>query len=286
MTAPAIVFQPGALPEPEMRAAITRYGLGVVREWRDALEAVERRRMTYPTTPDSGELAQLADHMRFAIGALEQAITSPLDDTATRHPSQLAWHDLTAELARDEQAGWALWQRAKAIAAAELMSGQTAGEAVESRDGTLFERAQFVAMRDALADGLQPRNGLEWLMLDEMAQALTLHRRWLAEHVTTSSLPAKAIARDAERRGEWSPPRLTEAETADRAAMHADRALRAFLRLLKAYRDGRKLIGTLTVTGGQVNVGEQQVIASPVSGSSAGAPRSTSPRRERRKEPA
>jgi hypothetical protein len=34
-----------------------------------------------------------------------------------------------------------------------------------------------------------------------------------------------------------------------------------FLRLMKAYRDGRKLIGSMTVLGGQVNVAEQQIVA-------------------------
>jgi hypothetical protein len=39
----------------------------------------------------------------------------------------------------------------------------------------------------------------------------------------------------------------------------ADRYQRSFLRLLKAYRDTRRLVGTLVVAGGQVNIGEQQL---------------------------
>ncbi len=39
----------------------------------------------------------------------------------------------------------------------------------------------------------------------------------------------------------------------------ADRFQRQFLRLMKCYRDGRRLIASMTVVGGQVNVAEQQV---------------------------
>ncbi len=39
----------------------------------------------------------------------------------------------------------------------------------------------------------------------------------------------------------------------------ADRYQRAFLRLMKAFRDNRRLFGALVVAGGQVNIAEQQV---------------------------
>jgi hypothetical protein len=57
----------------------------------------------------------------------------------------------------------------------------------------------------------------------------------------------------------WLPPRLAEAEALEQAAILADRYQRAFLRLMKAYRDNRRLFGALIVAGGQVNIGEQQV---------------------------
>ena len=41
----------------------------------------------------------------------------------------------------------------------------------------------------------------------------------------------------------------------------ADRFKRQFLRLMRCYRDGRKLSASMTVLGGQVNVAEQQIIA-------------------------
>jgi hypothetical protein len=39
----------------------------------------------------------------------------------------------------------------------------------------------------------------------------------------------------------------------------ADRYQRSFLRLMKVFRDNRRLITSLVVAGGQVNIGERQV---------------------------
>jgi hypothetical protein len=41
-----------------------------------------------------------------------------------------------------------------------------------------------------------------------------------------------------------------------------DRFQRQYLRLLKCPRDGRKLINSMTMLGGQVNIAEQQVVMS------------------------
>jgi hypothetical protein len=58
----------------------------------------------------------------------------------------------------------------------------------------------------------------------------------------------------------YEPPRLSEAEAVDRAVAMQDRFQRQFLRLMKCYRDRHRLIGSMTVLGGQVNVAEQQVV--------------------------
>ena len=84
---------------------------------------------------------------------------------------------------------------------------------------------------------------------------------WLRKHVLTEDLDAFALRRDTEHYGQWQPPRLADAEAVDRAASMADRFERQFLRLMRCYRDGRKLSASMTVLGGQVNVAEQQIIA-------------------------
>ena len=50
-----------------------------------------------------------------------------------------------------------------------------------------------------------------------------------------------------------------QADAIEQTVVIADRYQRAFLRLLKAFRDNRRLFGMLVVTGGQVNVGERQL---------------------------
>lgn len=262
MAAPLVAHQPADLPDARLRGALVRYTQHALQEWRAAVTELDEK-ARYGTQQQRDELGQLADHMRVLIRAFERATVEPADDRAPEH---LGWFDITTEMARDERAGWALWESVKGKARHDLATGQAAGAAVEGFDATPFERAQFVAVREALADGLQPRNGLEWLLLDTMAQALTLHRRWLAQHATMAGLDATRVAREADRMGQWAPARLSEAEAVDRAAMHADRALRTFLRTLKAYRDGRKLIGSLTVTGGQVNVADTQLVATGTGG--------------------
>jgi hypothetical protein len=103
---------------------------------------------------------------------------------------------------------------------------------------------------------------MERLLLDGMAQAWTMHLHWLGKHAKTESLDAMRVERDARERGEWQPPRLGEAEAVDRAAQMADRFQRQFLRLMKCYRDGRRLGVSMKVNAAQVNVAEQQVITS------------------------
>jgi len=57
----------------------------------------------------------------------------------------------------------------------------------------------------------------------------------------------------------WLPPRIAETAALAQAVLMADRYQRASVRLLKALRDHRRLIGALIVAGEQVNIGEHQV---------------------------
>ena len=59
----------------------------------------------------------------------------------------------------------------------------------------------------------------------------------------------------------YLPPRLTQAEAIHEAAMMADRFERAFLRLIREFRNQRRMFASLVVAGGQVNItgGPQQV---------------------------
>ena len=48
----------------------------------------------------------------------------------------------------------------------------------------------------------------------------------------------------------WLPPRQSDAEAVEQAVMIADRYQRQFLRLLRAFRDMRRVLGTVVMTGG------------------------------------
>ncbi|CAA9296837.1 MAG: hypothetical protein AVDCRST_MAG54-4924 [uncultured Actinomycetospora sp.] len=65
----------------------------------------------------------------------------------------------------------------------------------------------------------------------------------------------------------WLPPRQSDAEALEQAVLFADRYQRQYLRLLRTFQGMRRVLGTVVMTGGQLNVAEQQVISSP-----AGAP--------------
>jgi hypothetical protein len=87
---------------------------------------------------------------------------------------------------------------------------------------------------------------------------------WLSWHTTLGSIDAIRAERDIRDRNGWEQPQLGEAEAVDYAALKADRFQRQFLRMMKCYHDGRRLIASMTVLGGQVNVAEQQFVADGV----------------------
>ena len=243
----------------DLRRALGRFMDHAVREWRSALAAVEKKHAGYVPPGERDDLAGLREFTRYAVDAFERIGREGAGLIDHLAPDELSWHDVSAEWARDEAAGRALWEGIKRAARDELDRGKTAAEAVEGYQARPFERAAFLAVRDALADGLQPRNGMERLLIDGMAQAWAMHLRWLARHAQTDSLDALPGERHG-RDGEWRPPRLSEAEAVDRAALMADRFQRQFLRLMKAYRDQRWILGSVVVAAcGTLNVAERQL---------------------------
>jgi hypothetical protein len=256
-----------AAHEPELRAALTRFIDHHLHELNAALAEIDARvsntaplgqNATYDELRTSYRL--LADNIRFSVRVLNQALTDPVSLDPERPVEQVSWFDFTTAIGQDEAAARTLWERVKTYAREELASGWRAADAVERLHRDPLDRARFLALRAALADGLQPHNGMEWLLIDQMAQALTLQLHWLSTHVITEGLDAEGLRRDTETYGQWQPPRLRHVEAVDRAAQMADRFQRQFLRLMKCFRDGRRLIASMTVLGGQVNVAEQQVV--------------------------
>ena len=232
-------------------------------EWRSLLTELEGRYEVARWRSEEGErenIKGLLEYTRYAVTAFERMATEgpPKQDHLT--PADVSWNDISAEWNHDEAAGRALWERIRQTACDELREGKAGAFAIEGHDERPMRRAEYLAVWLALADGLRPANGAERLLIDGMAQALIMQRHWLTRMVQTESLDT--IRRGRGRRDGYEPPRLSEAEAVDRAVAMQDRFQRQFLRLMKCYRDGRRLIASMTVLGGQVNVAEQQVVTS------------------------
>jgi hypothetical protein len=246
----------------DLQAALARYMNSTLGEWRTLLTDLEGRYEVARWRSEEGErenIKGLLEYTRYALSGFERMATDgpPKRDHLT--PADVSWHDVSAAWRHDEAAGRALWERIKQTARDELREGKAGAFAIESYEGRPMRRAEYLAVWLALADGLRPTNGAERLLIDGMAQALMMQRHWLQRMVQTESLDT--IRRGRGRRDEYEPPRLSEAEAVDRAVAMQDRFQRQFLRLMKCYRDGRRLIASMTVLGGQVNVAEQQIVA-------------------------
>jgi hypothetical protein len=199
-----------------------------------------------------------------------------------READQVAWSELMRLLEGEPERGEALWRQIKEDARQELTAGIRAGLTIEPRaTGSPWDRARFVAILAELRTALAPRDGLEDLLVQEMACALESHFLW--QRTATDRAQEERWEGDRDRRREWErlspaqrerhaldygwmPPRVSTAEAIDQAVLIADRYQRSFLRLLKAYRDTRRLFSTVVLNGGQLNVAEQQIVSGPAAG--------------------
>jgi hypothetical protein len=173
-------------------------------------------------------------------------------------PDQVSWIGLQQLYGHDPDAGQAVWDHLKQVATEHLASGHTAAEALEYR-GRPWERAQFLALRQAFTDEWQPQGGIELTLVDLLAQAHSSYLFWLAELHVRSTLEVKRDESTYFERGYWNPPRMEAGAAIDQAAVMVERFNRIFLRTLRALRDLRRYGPVVVHQAGQVNVGQQQV---------------------------
>lgn len=177
----------------------------------------------------------------------------------TDPPDQLSWWSLSSLVEHDSDKGFAAWERVKQEARRELASGHRAARALEW-NGTPWERARFLALREAFITEWRPRGGLEATLVDTLAQAHSAYLFWLERLHLQATSEAQVEDHKLKAEGYWQPPRLGVAESMEQAAAMADRFNRLFLRTLRALRDLRRYAGPVIVQqAGQVNVGAQQV---------------------------
>ncbi len=176
--------------------------------------------------------------------AVDYCLSVSVRDTDWYHLRHLA--EQAPELATKR------WAEMVKEADAELESGHRAAEVVERGTSTCWQRAQFLVLRESLAEEWRPRSGIEWALIDAMALARTEELYWyhhlinFHEYGEDVSTTTKPIA-----------PRVPMFKLVEQAGAMIDRFNRIFMRALRQLRDLRRY--TVVVQAEQVNIGQNQV---------------------------
>lgn len=233
---------PGAELSRNEASPLAREFAGAYRRMVDCLRAVYKK-------DSETALAEAADYP-------EHMLTEALDGD----PAKLSWHDLDRLADRDPELALRRWDDVKQAAMKDLATGHRAARALEAfSESSPIERAEFLALRFALADEWQPRGGMEWLLIDKLAQASTEEMRWMQQAVTSRAVQWSESGRASRERGRRVAPRMSFAASTDQAMAMADRWNRIFCRTLRALRDLRRFAVAVNINAGQLNVGNQQI---------------------------
>jgi hypothetical protein len=246
-----------------------------------------RRALTPPATPapasradaaaESRELAaevgaafgRLVEFYRaeYRLTAAEVAERAQGDDpdlarrALEKPPDQVTWLDLDRLDRAEPGAVLPLWERIKAAAADELRTGHRAARALEEGQfSTCWGRARFVALRAELAAALRPRNALELLQVDQLAQFQTQLFQW--QEVQAACAFGWGAPRPRGRPGGPAgdgPPRLTDAEALEQATRMVERLHALYLRTLRALEGLRRSPAVAVGSARLVNVPQAQV---------------------------
>jgi hypothetical protein len=227
-------------------------GLTLARNYRDSLQYYRtmHREVSGLTHKEANEKAQ-AD-----VDATRSPEEWLLERIAETPANELSWHDL--EVLENQQEGQAsqCWQQIKDAARQELVTGQRGAEVVLDCLGTPFERARYAVLREELAKEWQPRNGIEWALIEQMTQMQTMYFHWLSVAHGRVMRIYRGLAKGEAR---YQAPRVSEQACQEFAADMAERYHKLFLRSLRALQNMRRYAPVVVQNAGQVNVGAQQV---------------------------
>jgi ribulose bisphosphate carboxylase small subunit len=177
---------------------------------------------------------------------------------------ELSWHDLGAIAEEDAGEALAKWEAIKQAARDEYTSGLRTADAAGEHLRP-FERARFVVLHEQLAEGWQPRNGVEHSLVDMLALTFSLYLHW------TQIAHSRAVGciedlRDEDKKtGYWPRPTQDAADAIEQAQRLADGYHRQYMRTLRQMRDLRRYStppsapSVFVNQGGQINVASQQV---------------------------
>jgi hypothetical protein len=168
----------------------------------------------------------------------------------------VSWNDLATLYQADPAAPLAKCVQTREAAREELQSGARAAAAVQPFGASPWWLARFLAVRDDLAAGLQPCNGVEQVLIDLAAQAHCLFLQWQEELIARTALANAGNRRDPQK----DQPRLDDAQAIEQAMAMIERLHTMFLHTVKTLQDVRRREPRVVVRrAGQVNVAEQQV---------------------------
>jgi hypothetical protein len=174
-----------------------------------------------------------------AVQRASQTSPKSIDRILNAPPDEVSWLDLDALAQKDEAQALRRWEEIKQAARDELRSGHRASRAVEDGGGP-WERARFAAVRAELMETFQPRNGMEQMLVDQLAQWQVLLWRW-QEALTTWTNCASFGPRKAKKGEPYETMRIAESEALERAAQKVERLHRLYLRTLKALQEQRRV---------------------------------------------
>lgn len=187
--------------------------------------------------PTTDERASLVRAMHFEAAELPAGRGQPPTECdlfiiRTKPAHELTFADLDALSKVSDQEMNRRWQELKAAARDELSTGWRAGQAVEGSAGTAWDRASYLAARDALHATWPPRSPGESILLEELAQYEFLRMRWirtLAAH--TSAI--QTLHRQKPREADKDQPTISQAAATREAMLMIDRLQRLSQRTLK-----------------------------------------------------
>ena len=181
-------------------------------------------------------------------------------ELAAAPAKEVEWYQIDRVMQFDEGAALAKWEAIKQQARLELDSGQRGAEVMGHDDP--WRQAQYIALLGSFAEEWRPRGGVEWTLLEQMAQTYTEWMEWLEHYQWLQKREYRDVElKGYENRGVYSTPRLSAVEYLDRVLGTAERFQQMFFRSLRALRDLRRYAGAITIhNAGPLSVGGNQQV--------------------------
>lgn len=201
-------------------------------------------------------------HMHQSLSEAEQSVLAPADDKNAQRIMSLPaervhYMDMVKLQAKDPALAAQRWQSVRQRAKEFIRNGENQAHALSPSDEeSVWQLAKFMAVRESLAEGCEPRNGIEAELLNQMAQyhlQIMYWTRILNERATRDVIVEIGI------RKKLRPPEMSQAQMIAQAAEMVERFQRLFTRAHRAFQESRKRMPITVQNAGQINVAEQQV---------------------------